>query len=112
MPLLVCPNCEVGMLVVQREGVELDTCPRCRGVWLDRGELDKLLQPLRNELQHRQDPEHSFRTSTPEPRGDSHRQYDAPPRYRHEHDSKHYDHGKDKHYRKKNPLESLLDIFD
>lgn len=48
MPLLVCPNCNVGMTNVQRSGVEIDICPQCRGVWLDRGELEKLLQPLRD----------------------------------------------------------------
>lgn len=47
MPLLVCPNCDVGMTNVQRSGVEIDICPKCRGVWLDRGELEKLLEPFR-----------------------------------------------------------------
>lgn len=47
MPLLICPNCSVGMTQVHRSGIELDICPQCRGVWLDRGELEKLLQPLR-----------------------------------------------------------------
>lgn len=48
MPLLVCPNCDVGMTNVQRSGVEIDICPKCRGVWLDRGELEKLLEPFRD----------------------------------------------------------------
>ncbi|WP_085371798.1 TFIIB-type zinc ribbon-containing protein [Magnetospirillum sp. ME-1] len=47
MPLLVCPNCNVGMSNIQRSGVEIDICPQCRGVWLDRGELEKLLEPVR-----------------------------------------------------------------
>lgn len=39
-----CPNCTDTLLVMsERQGVEIDYCPRCRGVWLDRGELDKLL---------------------------------------------------------------------
>ena len=39
-----CPNCPNETLVMSdRKGVEIDYCPRCRGVWLDRGELDKLL---------------------------------------------------------------------
>jgi hypothetical protein len=36
------------MTQVLRSGVELDVCPQCRGVWLDRGDLEKLLQPLRD----------------------------------------------------------------
>ncbi len=44
MPLLVCPNCDEGMREVERRGVRIDVCPRCRGVWLDRGELEKLLE--------------------------------------------------------------------
>ncbi len=31
-------------MMTERRGVEIDYCPRCRGVWLDRGELDKLMQ--------------------------------------------------------------------
>jgi Zn-finger nucleic acid-binding protein len=39
-----CPNDGETLMMTERRGVELDYCPRCRGVWLDRGELDKLLQ--------------------------------------------------------------------
>lgn len=47
MPLLMCPNCEEGMQAIQRNEVEIDVCPKCRGVWLDRGELEKLLGAVR-----------------------------------------------------------------
>ena len=43
MPLLLCPNDNGAMQTVQRSGVEFDICPTCRGVWLDRGELEKLM---------------------------------------------------------------------
>ena len=43
MPLLLCPNCNTSMTAVNRQGVEFDMCPACRGVWLDRGELEKLV---------------------------------------------------------------------
>ena len=43
MSLLVCPNCKVPMVVVPRNGVEIDVCPDCQGVWLDRGEIDRLM---------------------------------------------------------------------
>ena len=39
-----CPHCPDTLLVMtERQGVEIDYCPACRGIWLDRGELDKLL---------------------------------------------------------------------
>lgn len=39
-----CPVCkDADLLMSERMGVEIDYCPRCRGIWLDRGELDKLL---------------------------------------------------------------------
>ena len=39
-----CPACETTTLVLaERQGVEIDYCPDCRGVWLDRGELDKII---------------------------------------------------------------------
>jgi uncharacterized protein len=41
---MYCPTCTTTPLILaQRQGVEIDFCPHCRGVWLDRGELDKLL---------------------------------------------------------------------
>ncbi len=40
-----CPNCNHAALVMsERQGIEIDYCPDCRGIWLDRGELDKLLE--------------------------------------------------------------------
>jgi Zn-finger nucleic acid-binding protein len=39
-----CPHCNVPLQMTDRQGVEVDYCPRCRGVWLDRGELDKLIE--------------------------------------------------------------------
>jgi len=39
-----CPHCpDATLLMSERQGVEIDYCPQCRGVWLDRGELDKLI---------------------------------------------------------------------
>ncbi len=40
-----CPTCpEVTLTMTERQGIEIDYCPQCRGVWLDRGELDKLIE--------------------------------------------------------------------
>lgn len=41
-----CPNDNVQLLLSERQGVEIDYCPQCRGVWLDRGELDKLIEKV------------------------------------------------------------------
>ncbi len=39
-----CPACEsVNLVMSERQGIEIDYCPQCRGVWLDRGELDKII---------------------------------------------------------------------
>lgn len=40
-----CPVCtNVDLLMAERQGVEIDYCPNCRGIWLDRGELDKVIE--------------------------------------------------------------------
>ena len=39
-----CPNCEETLVMTERQGVEIDYCPKCRGVWLDKGELDKIVE--------------------------------------------------------------------
>lgn len=44
-----CPVCDDRMKEVERQGVTLDICPSCKGVWLDRGELDKMLEMSRQE---------------------------------------------------------------
>ncbi|MDB5468677.1 MAG: hypothetical protein JWR84_237 [Caulobacter sp.] len=51
MPLLMCPNDNAAMQKVVRDGVEIDMCPSCRGVWLDRGELEKILSGGREQQQ-------------------------------------------------------------
>ncbi|MBX7109398.1 MAG: zf-TFIIB domain-containing protein [Chitinophagales bacterium] len=38
-----CPSCNTTLVMSQRQQVEIDYCPKCRGVWLDRGELDKII---------------------------------------------------------------------
>jgi Zn-finger nucleic acid-binding protein len=40
-----CPVCKnVNLVMSERQGIEIDYCPQCRGVWLDRGELDKMIE--------------------------------------------------------------------
>ena len=45
-----CPVCRVDLVMSERSGVEIDYCPNCRGVWLDRGELDKILERAASEF--------------------------------------------------------------
>lgn len=39
-----CPHCKVPLSMAERKGIEIDYCRECRGVWLDRGELDKIIE--------------------------------------------------------------------
>jgi Zn-finger nucleic acid-binding protein len=39
-----CPKCQTNLMMTDRQGIEIDFCSQCRGVWLDRGELDKLIE--------------------------------------------------------------------
>ena len=41
---MLCPQCKINLVMADRQGVEIDYCPSCRGVWLDRGELDKIIE--------------------------------------------------------------------
>ncbi|AYG96307.1 hypothetical protein D8I30_06280 [Brevundimonas naejangsanensis] len=104
MPLLMCPNDNAPMQTLDRHGVQFDMCPTCRGVWLDRGELEKLMAAAADE----------GRAVAPAPAAQqpwgNPSTYREPPRYRddrHEHDRRRDD---DYHYRKKK--KKRLDIFD
>jgi len=41
---LLCPACKIDLVMSERQGIEIDYCAKCRGVWLDRGELDKIIE--------------------------------------------------------------------
>lgn len=96
MPLLMCPNCQDGMREITREGVQIDMCPKCHGVWLDRGELQKLLDAAGNDSAHMQQPQ-------------TQPSYPPRPQQHYGHGGGYPSHGK---YRKKSKLESIFDIFD
>jgi uncharacterized protein len=65
-----CPTDKIDLVMADRNGIEIDYCPKCRGVWLDRGELDKIveraaspvaMQPAReyrDDREYREDREH------------------------------------------------------
>jgi Zn-finger nucleic acid-binding protein len=77
-----CPVDGTTLAMTSREGVEIDYCPQCRGVWLDRGELDKVIQraatetapaPVAPRYDDRPPPRYDDR---PPPRYDDDRRYD------------------------------------
>ena len=93
---LLCPSCRVNLVMSERQGIEIDYCPQCRGVWLDRGELDKII-------------ERSETPAAPPPR----QQAAPPPQYREQayrerdHDDRYYG----KPYKKKHKS-FLSELFD
>lgn len=66
-----CPVCTTDLKPIDRQGVEIDYCPRCRGVWLDRGELDKIIERSARYDEHDRDDDSDW--------GDDRRRYDRPP---------------------------------
>ena len=46
-----CPIDDTPLAMSERQGIEIDYCPTCRGVWLDRGELDKIIERANTEAQ-------------------------------------------------------------
>lgn len=48
---MLCPRCGADLAHDSRQGVAIDTCPECRGVWLDRGELEKILREESGRLE-------------------------------------------------------------
>lgn len=51
MSIMLCPNCQINMQEVSRQNVQYEVCGNCRGVWLDRGELEKLMASMQ-EVEH------------------------------------------------------------
>ena len=85
---MTCPSCGGALTELDRSGVRIDACRSCRGVWLDRGELDKIIE--RSAIES---------APPPAPRGQPH----APPQPYYGHDDRY------RHKRKKSFLEDLFD---
>ncbi len=88
-----CPVCSIDLKMADRQGVEIDYCPQCRGVWLDRGELDKIIE--------RSEPAASYGRSSEQPT-----EY----REHHDDDRKHDSHQWGKHRRRQGFLGRMLDF--
>jgi len=86
-----CPICNIPLIIAERQGVEIDYCSKCRGVWLDRGELDKIIERSTSEMPSR---------PYPERRDDRHDQH---------YDKHHDDHDRDQHKKSRGFLHDLFD---
>ncbi|MFG6416118.1 zf-TFIIB domain-containing protein [Roseateles sp. DC23W] len=95
-----CPVCpDSTLLMSDRQGVEIDYCPSCRGVWLDRGELDKLVQLAGN----------NGVPATAAPTASSLPQHPAPGGYRRDFEDSDYGKRHGGQYRKKSWLSDFFD---
>ena len=95
-----CPVCkDVTLLMSEKKGVEIDYCPECRGIWLDRGELEKLIQGEEKYVSSR---EHEYHKHF------SHYDHDDD----HDHYKSHHDYDKDYYHHKKRKESFLGDLFD
>ena len=108
-----CPLCNVDLVMSERQGIEIDYCPQCRGVWLDRGELDKIIERSTASAPAREE-RRDYDRERPHERGyDRDYGYDRERDRDRDHD-KHYD----KHYddykkrKKKRPGSFLEDLFE
>lgn len=93
---MLCPNCRVELNLTERQHIEIDYCPQCRGVWLDRGELDKMIERSQRDME----PAPAARVEAPR-RSD----YQDDRRYNSHHDQRPY-----KSYKRKSFLSELLDF--
>jgi len=75
-----CPICkDTNLVITERKEIEIDYCPQCRGIWLDRGELDKLLEKTRasemESMPPSPNPIHSYPSNPPPQSGYYHKPY-------------------------------------
>lgn len=56
-----CPNCNETLVMSDKNGVEIDYCPNCRGIWLDKGELDKIIERTGDHYSKRENYEKDFK---------------------------------------------------
>jgi len=118
---MYCPVCEtVELKMAERQGIEIDYCPTCRGVWLDRGELDKIIERSAGGEGKRlgdmvNEPAPKRKRKNDDPYLDERRdRWDDRDRYDDDDDDDDRDRksSKKRLRRKKDFLEDLFDIFD
>jgi Zn-finger nucleic acid-binding protein len=102
---MLCPVCRTDLMMTDRQGVEIDYCPRCRGVWLDRGELDKIIdRSAADTSQVAAAPAHRAPEHAP-----GYERGDERHRYRDHDDDRRY-YGDRRHYRRKSWLGEMFDF--
>lgn len=105
-----CPQCNVSLVMTERSGIEIDYCPQCRGVWLDRGELVKIIE--RSAVSQPSTPVQHAAPAQPQHQPGNYQQQPAPPQfggYGGQHDS-HSKHKQEHGYHKKKSI--LGELFD
>jgi uncharacterized protein len=94
-----CPNDSTTLVMSERAGVEIDYCPECRGIWLDRGELDKIIDRAESEVSRgAPPPAPPSRDVTYPPQGYDDRDRRQDPRYDNRYDSRGGHRGKKKEH--------------
>ncbi len=107
-----CPHCNVTLMMTERNGVEIDYCPQCRGVWLDRGELDKIIERV-GALSTAAVPQPvTPQGYAPQPQQPTYPQSSVHPQFggHGSHDSHHKDNHSYGHNKKKSILSELFDF--
>lgn len=108
MPLLTSPIDGSPMRQIQRFGIELDICPTSGGVWLDRGELEKLMALIRTAAE--EETQYQQQYSQPPQQYEQPRYNNQPQRPQpHSYDKDYHYKGK---HKKKGALHQVMDIFD
>jgi Zn-finger nucleic acid-binding protein len=77
-----CPNCGATLRERDRAGIKVDFCPDCKGVWLDRGELDKIIQRELGDAEEEERAEQPARAAAYEPRAERRERDDDDDEYR------------------------------
>lgn len=55
-----CPNCQEYLVLAEKQGIEIDYCPKCRGIWLDKGELEKIIERTNQHYSNRDNYERDY----------------------------------------------------
>jgi len=108
-----CPNDSATLVMSERSGVEIDYCPECRGVWLDRGELDKILERAAGEFARANEDFNRTAAAPQQPQFPTQQQpqYRAPePQYGQRGSDRGYNNGYNQRPKKKESW--LSDLFD
>ena len=90
-----CPRCGVLLTEIVKTGVPVDVCDQCRGIWLDRGELEQILGRIREIEREQADP-----------------RYPPYPTAPHGHQGEHHDHDEHQGSQQRKGWRGMLDMFD